>query len=653
MDEKEKNLLYHRILAVSSDTKAARIATKMLISHGNADDAKRFIEHLSSSDPAVRKVSRYILGQMGCLEAMNPLLDHLMQSIGDLTFLPDEEYKESHFFINIIEILESLFGIVKNNKIENNDLRKQLIDIFKKTKNEDLRFSLLKLIAVLGESGDYFLSIFEDLTTKEKRALYHVYSFLDSPYRLELFSLGLKDSANHEFVVPNMMEFAEGRKTLVTAIPQMNDKQKVFVLTAMLEKDGTEYLDALVELLDDENRQVVQLAADNIKLVEFSPFPRERFLEKIRNGYSFEMVKAVLSIFDHFVKHKREEDLLDAMETQRLFTNKAVILEAILRAIKGRQDVDPDFSRRFLKILLEYFKTFSEDRQDFFLTVLKVIPGLSFTQSVQIRGVRKEVMLFLKNHEEQLNQTVINNIQECLAKLNQQIAHYEESEEKIKHIEVLFELETRAIEAQRLEKLKQQLNELKEMTSDFLSRLNAFLVRLLNDASDWKVRSTSAELLSDYGTPDIIPHLVQKQNQDQSFGVRVSSSKAVESLQEKFKISPLFATVIEPLFYLSKLITEALTDFGYKFKIHKNWPDSSAWEEEKASMIWISDQFLEEEHPERLEFLFDRLEKEAKSVVIVTATPERFSKYRIHQGLKLLKKPFTKEYLTRYFTDPD
>lgn len=653
MDEKEKNILYNRILAVSSDPKAARIATKMLINQGKPEDGRKFLDYLDSSDPAVRKISRNILGQMGCLEAMNPLLESLSQSIGDLTFLPDEEYKESHFFTNIIEILESLYGIVRINGIQNEDLRIRLLDIFKKTKNEDLRFSLIKLISILGESGEYFLTIFEDLTAKEKRALYHVYSFLESPHRLELFNLGLKDAVNSEFVIPNMLDFDAGRVALASAIPGMNDKQKAFFLTTLLDKDAAAFLDVLVELLDDENRQVIQLATDNIKAMEFDPFPRERFLDKIRNGYSYEMVKAVLSIFEHFVKTGREEDLLQAMEVQRLFNNKTVILEAIFKAIKGRQDVDPEFSRRFLKILLEYFKTFSEENQEFFLTILKVIPGLTFTQSVQVREVRKEVMLFLKRHEEQINQTVVNNLQECLARLNQQIAHYEESEEKIKHIEVLFELDAKAIDAPRLEKLKLQLNELKETSGDFLVRLNRFLVKMLNESSDWKIRSLSAELLAEYGTADTIPHLIQKQNQDQSFGVRVSSSKAVESLQEKYGISPRLALVIEPLFYISKLISESLNDNGYKFQLLKDWPDPAPWQKEKTAMLWVSDQFLDEEHPERLTMLIDSLGKELKTVIIVTASPEKFQKYRIHQGVKLLKKPFARESLSRFFNEPE
>jgi len=648
MDEKEKNQLYHRILQNANDAKQARIAAKTLINRGNQEDAKKFIDYLDSSDPAIRKISRYILGQMGCRDALDPLLNQLKLSIGDLTFLPDEEFKESHFFSNIIEILESIYGIIRINNIRQENLRQKLLDVFKKTKHEDLRFSLIKLIAMLGESGDYFLSIFKELTHKERRALYHIYSFIESPQRMNIYTMGLKDEINQEFVIPNLLEFHQGRLMLVSSISQMTDKLKVSFLTALLESDGSEFLDLLVELLDDENRQVVQLAIDNIKAIDFDPFPIERFFEKIKTGYSFEMVKAALSVFEHFVSDKIEEYFLESLIVQPLYNNKVIILDALLKSLKGKHNVDTEFSKRILKVLLEYFKGYSEDRLDFIVKVLKVIPGLSFSQSLQVRGIKKDLLIFLNNHENQLNQTLTNNIQECIARLNQLIGRFEESEEKIKHIEVLFDLETQVIDSQRLEKLKKQLSELSEVSTDFVSRFCLFLVKLLNEASDWKVRSISAELLAEYGSSEILPSLFQKQNQDQSLGVRVATAKAIDHIQKRFEIAPSIAMVIEPLFYVSKLINDVLDESGYKVDNYKEWPDSSVWNNVGYSMIWVSEMFFDEEHQERLEFLKNLFEKRIKRVVIITASPEKYAKYRVHSGIKLLKKPFTKEQLPRF-----
>lgn len=649
MDEKEKALLLQRILQVNTDTKSARIAAKTFISRGNQADAGKFIEYLDSSDPSIRKMARYILGQMGCSEALDPMLESLTQSLGGLTFLPDEEYKESHFFVNLIELLESIFGIIRTNQITDEGLRQKLLDVFKKTKHEDLRFSLIKVIAVLGDTSEYFLKLFPDLSHKEKRALYHVYSFIDSPHRMEFFSLGLEDVHNYEFVIPNMLEFPEGKQALIKFVPRMSEKMKVFFLTMLLEKDQTEFLDMLIDLLEDENRQVVQLATDNIKAIDFNPFPLERFLNKMKTGYSFEMMKAVVSIFNHFVQEKNEDHLLEAMVVQPLYNNKAIILDAILKVVKGKRNLDSEFSKIILKVLLDFFKVYSEDRIEFMQSVLKVIPGLSYSQSIQVRGVKKELLVFLKIHESQLSQTLLNNIQECIVRLNQLIARFEESEEKIKHIEVLFELEAQAIDAQRLEKLKLQLVELSEVTPEFSARFTQFLAKLLDSASDWKVRSAAAELSADYGKPDILDVLRNKQNQDPSLGVRVAAAKAVELIQARYEITTPWALVIEPLFYISKLISDGLSEHGLMVSSQKEWPESTIWDEHNYNMIWVTDQFLDEEHQDRFDFLKKSLEKQTKKVIIVTATPEKYAKLRVLPGFKFLKKPFTKEHLHRFF----
>jgi hypothetical protein len=650
MDEKEKNALLQRILMVSSDAKSARIAAKTYINRGKPEDALKFIEYLDTTDPSIRKMARYILGQMGCSEALGPLLEALKQAVGGLTFLPDEEYKETHFFVNLIEILESLYGIFRANKIKDEDLRQNLLDIFKKTRHEDLRFSLIKVIAILGETAEYFLSIFTDLSHKEKRALYHVYSFTESPRRMDLYRLGLEDAFNYEFVIPNMMEFSEGRKALIDFVPQTGEKQKIFFLTILLERDQIEYLDVLIDFLDDENRQVVQLASDNIKAIDFKPFPLDRFLEKIKNGYSFEMMKAVVSIFVHFVLDKCEEYLLESLVVQPLFNNKAIILDAILKVMKNKRDIASEFSKNILKVLLEYFKTHSEDRLDFMQSVLRVIPGLTYTQSVQVRGVKKELMIFLKHHENQLHQTLLNNIQECTVRLNQLITRFEESEEKIKHIEVLFDLEVLAIDALRLERLKVQIGEVSEFTPDFLHRFVPFLVKLLDEASDWKVRSIAAELLAEHGFPDTLPDLKKKQSSDPSLGVRVAAAKALDRIQARFDIATPSALLIEPLFYISKLINDALEENGYEITLQKEWPEAEIWEKNPYTMIWVAEQFLDEENEDRLEYLKKQLEKKTKKVIIVTASPEKYAKHRVLTGLKLLKKPFTKEQLNHYFT---
>ncbi len=651
MEEKEKIQLYQKILQVATDAKSAKIAAKTLINQGKREDAEKFLEYLDTSDLAIRKMARYILGQMGCRNAFSPLQSQLLQSIKGLTFFPDEEYREAKFFTNIIEIVEALYGIVRLNDLQDEELRLQLLEIFKRTKHEDLRFSLIKLIAVSGESGEFFYSVFKDLTTKERRAIYHVYSYVDSVRRMDFFSVGLQeDSLNHEFLIRNMLEFPQGKQALIAAVPQMLEKQKVYLLTALLENISADFLPSYIELLDDENRQVVQLATDNIKALDIDPFPIDLFLTKIKTGYSFEMIKAATSVFEHFVDEKREEYLLDALISQPLFNNKAVILDALMRTVKGKKNVDAEFSKKIVKILLEYFKSYAEERLEFLQTVLKILPGLTYTQSIQVRSIKKELLIFMKYHEKQMNQTLINNIQECVARLNQLSTHFEEAEEKIKHIEVLFDLEPQSIDVPRLEKLKVQLAELSEISPDFLKRFGLFLTRMLKEADDWKIRSISAELLAEYGTADYIPQLALAKAQDQSLGVRVAATKALERIQANYKTASLDAVVIEPLFYISKLINVALEEHGYQVNNYKEWPDDSVWNRENCSMIWVSEQLIENGSSEKLKLLEKQLTKQVKKVIIITQAPAKYADLENIPGFVLLQKPFTKDFLNDFFS---
>ena len=140
MEEKERKELIHKITNADNDPKNARVAMTVFINKADDEEAKLFLKYLDHGDPAVKKIARSILGQKAIVEACDPLILEFLAVVNNLTFMPDEEYKENYYYVNLSEILETIFNIVKTNPYQNDAFYSRLVEIFKKTKNEDLRF---------------------------------------------------------------------------------------------------------------------------------------------------------------------------------------------------------------------------------------------------------------------------------------------------------------------------------------------------------------------------------------------------------------------------------------------------------------------------------------------------------------------------------
>jgi hypothetical protein len=238
MEEKEKKELIAKILNADNDPKISRVAVTVFINKATPQEAGYFLDFLHHHHPAVKKIARFIVGQKSIVEALKPLLQEFYNVVGTLNFMPDEEYKESHYYPNLIEILETIFNICRKKCIQDKDFYTKVVQIFKNTRNEDLRFTLIKLLGLMGGQFDYFLEIYDDMTEKERRALYYVYTIVEEPKRLQVYKKGLEDDRNFEYVISNMLSFEQGRLALGETLLSLGNLKKQTVLKKLLQTKG-------------------------------------------------------------------------------------------------------------------------------------------------------------------------------------------------------------------------------------------------------------------------------------------------------------------------------------------------------------------------------------------------------------------------------
>jgi len=640
MDEKEKNILINKILNASKDLKSARVAASIFINKSTDDEAKFFIDYLDSEDNHVRKLVRYIIGQKGIIDALPQLMALLNKEIQNLTFIPEEEYKESAFYPNIIDILESIFSIVKENNIKDDELLNKLFEIFKRTKNEDLRFTLIKLICYLGDKIDYFLKYFDDLGEKEKRALYYVYSFKEDPNRLKIFEKGLNDDKNFEYVIANLLKFEQGRIFLNEKLVQMNNFKINIVLKAMLDGSYPELEPALLKLLNNESKYIINLAIENLKKTIDENFPIEQFIFFLENNYSTDMIKSSLEIVEEFKPDEAIDIFLNALEKQPLVQNKAVIIDYLTELIKREGIKDIELSKRILNDLIHNFDTYSSKHDDLYVSILKLIVLLKFESSNEAKWLKSKLIKFLKTYENGMTKSVKNNISEFFVKLNQIISRFEEAESKIKDLLVLFNIDVNKIDYERIVKLKKQLEEIEYLDDENRNNLEQFLYKVYKESNeDWKKREIVVELLSIYGDKETLKFLKQVYEKESSLGVKLAAQNAIKNLYRNLKVVNNIL-IIENLFYINKLIKDYFESELYKVFNLSNADELNNLKNKEFDFVFISENIFDNLNDEKK----DILEKISKKIVIIASKIERYNNLDMNK-YSTLKKPFNREVL--------
>lgn len=644
MEEKEKKELINKILGVDNDLKVARVASTVFMNKATKEEAAYFLGYLDHNSPAVKKIVRSILGQMGVTQAFPLLIGEFYTAVKTLTFMPDAEYKEAYFYTNLIEILETLFNLVRLEKLADESFYNRVSEIFKRTKSEDLRFSMIKLLGIMGDQIDYFLQIYDDMTEKERRALYYVYTFSLDPRRLAFYKKGMEDEKNFEYVVSNLLSFEEGRKFLANELLTLGSYNKQTVLKKLQEGRYPEFNDTLIKLLGDKNKFLVELSIENLKNNISSDFSMEPFQKIVETGYSPDAIAGALEIIAFFVKTHPENIYLDGLERQPSHRNKTVILDFFIEQLKSGIPLNEDLTEKVVPKLLVYFENHAKEKEELYLSIFKIIPSLLYNQSGKLRHIKKTVINFMKTFEKRLPVPFKNNVSEFLVKINHMIGRFEESEQKLKNIHILFDIDPQKIDHDRMIKLKDQLKDFDSLDTHTLERLINFLVTMYDVVKvDWKIKAVAIELLGDYGNLSVIPRLKDTIEKESSLAVKVSAQKAVSKIEERHASSIQYVLIVEPLFYLQKKLCEYFNARAFRTTCLKEVEKFESLNQVPFRFLVISETLFNDTFTQ---LVFDYLDEHLDAIlVIVTANPEEMEAFKDIPNVRFLKKPFNDENL--------
>ena len=652
MDAKEKKELVDKMLSVDSDPKGSRVATTVFLNKATPEEAAYFLDYLDHHNSAIKKIARYVVGQKALSEALDPLIQQFYNVVGSLNFMPDEEYKESHYYPNLIEILETVFSICKARCIKNDEFYTRLVQIFKKTKNEDLRFTLIKILGMMGDLLDYFMEIFDDLTEKERRALYYVYTSVEHPKRLEIYRKGLDDERNFEYVVSNMLNFEEGRAVLGESLLNLGSYKKQTVLKKIQETGGKypQFNDVLIKLLNDKNKFLVELAIENLKQSPASDISLEPFIEMIDTGYSPEGIQGSLEIVAHFVKKHPEDIYLKGLEQQPSHKNKNIIVDFFIEQLKGNIRPTEELTEKSVPKLLAFFDTFSKEKEDLFISIFKIFPSLRYHNVSKLRLIKKKMMTFKQEFENRFSATFKNNFGEFLVKLNHMMSRFEEAEAKLKNIKILFDIDPTKIDHDRLLKLRQQLEEVEHLDKETHTKLVEFLLTMYQVSKiDWKVKSVAVELLGDYATHKEIPILTEAAEKESSLAVKVNAQKAIAKIEERHAAAIQSVLIIEPLFYIQKKLNEFFKTNAYRAFNLKEIERFGDIIDKPFRFLVVSDTLLDDHFTQQI---YDYMDTNLDTIlIIITATPENLLEFQDVPNVRFLKKPFNDDQLKEAIAD--
>ncbi len=642
MKEAERKSLVEKILKAGTDAKGARVALSVFLNSAGADEARVFLQYLDSNDAAQKKMARLVVGHFGLSEAIDSLLSEVQRTIGPLTFLPDAEFREAVFYPNLVEIFETLYAILKSSGQANDQLLALAEDVFKKTTSEDLRFTLIKLIGLLGDRFDYLFAMHGKMSEKERRALYHVYAARPHPRRGELFRLGLGDEANFEFVVANAVKFPEGRALLNEQLPLLPGAARLAALKKLEGEDVGDLVPALMKLLRDESKLVVELAADLLKASLRPGDSLDPFLAFMQTPSPPDMVRAAMDIVEHLHPERLRAVLVDAFERQPGIHNRNLIGDRLLKLLRADPAGDGAYSQRLLSLLLPLFDQYTADREELLATTCRILPLLHFTSSTQVKTVRKKVIDLRDRVEGQLSPTIRHILSEALAKFNQLIARLEESEARLKKILLLYDIDPARIDGERVVKLKEQLLEIEQVDDESRQRLCGFLSTLVSTAGDdWKKKSASVDLLGVYGDESHLPQLAELAAGDASLAVKVGAQKAGQTLRQRLGIPAEGVLVAEPLPYLAKLLIDFFAARPWPPRQVRSAAEFSALGDAPFRFLFVSETVFD--GPEGVFSAYLRRHPDCRGFLLVS-DPET-AREKAAAGFQPLVKPFNQQTL--------
>jgi hypothetical protein len=641
MDKQEKIDLINKIFDVKNNPKTARLSLSRFVQRADSKDGEQFLEYLKSKDDIKKKIARNIVGQLSVTDALEILIPEFLESTESLTFLPDLEYKERMFYKNLVEILESIFLIIANEKekADHSSFLFKLEEIFKKTKNDDLRFSLIKLIAFLGNRINHFIKIYSALGDKEKRALFYVYTLKEEEGRMLIYQKGYEEKSNFEFLLLNLLKFQAGREFLNKQLPQANDREKELILKKISDTKSKEFNETLIELLKSENKFIITLAKDILLRTLEGSFEPERFINLLKTGYSNDLVKTCLEIVGKFISTGIENILFDAFQTQTIHVNKNEILNFMISNFKLQKKLSLECSNKLVPVISQYFETYKSENDEMLVSIMKLYTILKYEHSIQVKKIKTRILRFVKQYDKSLALVVKNKANESINGLNKIINRLEQNENKIKTVLNLMEIEPGKIDSNRLTTFKNELDQLKIIDRESLDKINVFLLKIYEHSpNNWKKRAESAKIFAKYGNRESLPRLIEIEQNEKSFGVNIALKESIEVLKEKFE-EHNSVLILTPLFYINKLISTFFEKISYKIDSIKEIDQLSRFSQKHYNYIFLSDSYHD-----IIDFALLRKMTEQKGglviIVISNQDPQKIYEKFGRANITLLNKPY-------------
>jgi hypothetical protein len=397
--------------------------------------------------------------------------------------------------------------------------------------------------------------------------------------------------------------------------------------------------------LSDKNKIIAEMAAEILKSNITGQESLAPFVSLIESGYSPEGVCGALEIISHCVKKNPEDIYLRGLELQPSAKNKILILDFFIEQLKGKIRCTDELVDKIFPKLLVFFDNYSKDKEEVYLSIFQLVPVLKYNNSNSLKAMKKKILQFKKDFESRLPGPFKNNMTEFVVKLNQLISRFDETENKIKNILILFDIDPLKIDQARMVKLKDQLAEIDTMDDHVKGRLVEFLVKMLDvPRIDWKVKSVAVELLGDYAGPSQIQKLEDIGENDPSLAVKVNAQKAVKRIEERSASIIQNVLIVEPLFYIQKKLSEFFKSNAFKVFILNEVERFNEIIVAPFKFLVVSESVLSNDEFTRL--VFDYLDENFEAVlIIVTVNPELLEQFKNIPNVKFLKKPFNDEML--------
>ncbi len=644
------NSLENKILNGDKDIKSANNAKNIIIKNVDKKDCHIFIPHLKHENSVVRSLSRQIIVAKKIEEALPDLEKDFIIISKDLEFSKEKEKDELKFFSEITSIGNTIFALAPKNNYQNKDIENITKKIDDNSVNDKLKATAMKLSCLFDNTlfKKYFVE-YKNLSEVEKGSLYKIAMVIENEEKWELYKIGINDKNNQDFIITQLIKDNKGLNFLKDEIANMQNNALLIMLNGIIksttnEQDFTIIIPALEKLLERPEKNLLELATKSLMNIYKDNFPKEKYDNILKTSSNTSLVNATSLLLIHFQANDKylKLKLLDGVKEQEKIENKVIILNHLLQLIREDKEINTQSDENILNYFFQLWEmNYFKEADDLYVIISKIIPHLKIGKSSMLKKCKSRMLAFISKNEKKLQRMVVNNIHESIANFAVSISKLEEEEQKIKDIKILFDIPKEKISEKRLDALDHQLNnitlidyELQLILSDFLKELFEF------NTNNWQIRAKIAKIFKKYNVREDYDFLLSKLKEEESLGVQLNIKETIKELRNKYLIEEKSILIIEPLFYINKLICNFLE------KNKENLISIKSFDElkeelirKKYKLIFIDDSLINEDSLNKIK------EIEYDNIVIISSDTKKFENTIIKDNKSnlTLPKPFNEE----------